>query len=58
MNLIECQREMRGNFLGGFAGQLISGLIWLAAAIVSQWYLPGTGMAVLFFSLEACSYSL
>ena len=49
MNLKECQREMRITFLGGFAGQLISGLIWLAAAFVSTWYQPRTGMAVLFF---------
>ena len=49
MNLNECQREMRTTFLGGFAGQLISGFIWLVAAAVSEWYQPRTGMAVLFF---------
>ena len=49
MNLNECQREMRTAFLGGFAGQLVSGLIWLIAAIVSTWNHPRSGMAVLFF---------
>ena len=49
MKLEECQREMRIAFLGGFAGQLISGIIWLVATIVSVWLQPHTGMAVLFF---------
>lgn len=49
MNLSDCQREMRVAFLGGFAGQLVSGLIWLIAAAVSLLYRPGYGMAVLFF---------
>ena len=49
MNLSNCQREMRNVFLGGFAGQLVSGLIWLVAAAVSVWLRPRTGMAVLFF---------
>ena len=53
MNLIAAQREMRINFLGGFAGQLISGLIWLAAAAVSLWMTPRLGMAVLFFGSMA-----
>jgi hypothetical protein len=28
----ETQRELRSAFLGGFGRQLVSGLIWLAAA--------------------------
>ncbi|HKJ27527.1 MAG TPA: hypothetical protein VJ965_07810 [Anaerolineales bacterium] len=40
---------MRFAFLGGFAGQLVSGLIWLAAAAVSTWHQTSTGMAALFF---------
>jgi len=43
------QHEMRHAFLGGFAGQLISGLIWLAAAGLGTWVKPQTGMAMLFF---------
>ena len=49
MNLNDCQQEMRHTFLGGYAGQLVSGLIWLVAAAVSTLYRPGFGMAVLFF---------
>lgn len=49
MTILEAQREMRANFLGGFGGQLISGLCWLAASAVSLWIKPGYGMAVLFF---------
>jgi len=40
---------MRFNFLGGFAGQLVSGIIWLAAAALGTWLSPGAGMAALFF---------
>ena len=43
------QREMRIAFLGGFAGQLVSGLIWLGAAAVSVFGTPQYGMAFLFF---------
>jgi hypothetical protein len=49
MNLNECQREMRSAFLGGFAGQLVSGIIWLAASVISLWVTPRYGMAALFF---------
>ena len=49
MEIKECQREMRSAFLGGFAGQLVSGLIWLAAAVLSVWIAPRMGMVMLFF---------
>lgn len=49
MNLEDNQREMRNAFLGGFAGQLVSGLIWLIAAAISLWSRPRYGVAVLFF---------
>lgn len=49
MNLTESQHEMRSAFLGGFAGQLVSGIIWLVAASLGTWYSPGAGMAALFF---------
>lgn len=49
MNILESQREMRSAFLGGFAGQLVSGLIWLVAAGLGTWLSPLTGMAALFF---------
>ncbi|MBP7961025.1 MAG: hypothetical protein KBG20_00540 [Caldilineaceae bacterium] len=53
MKLNDCQREMRSAFLGGFAGQLVSGLIWLAASAISVWSEPRLGMAVLFFGSMA-----
>ncbi len=49
MNLNDYQREMRSAFMGGFAGQLVSGLIWLAAAALASWISPVVGMATLFF---------
>jgi hypothetical protein len=49
MNILECQREMRAAFLGGFAGQLVSGVIWLVASTVSLVASPRYGMGTLFF---------
>lgn len=49
MNILDSQREMRSAFLGGFTGQLVSGLIWLAAAALGTWLSPTAGMAALFF---------
>jgi len=49
VNTKEAQREMRSAFLGGFAGQLISGVIWLAAAALGTWLSPLAGMLTLFF---------
>lgn len=48
-NITKSQKEMRSTFLGGFAGQLVSGLIWLGASAVSVWGAPHYGMAFLFF---------
>lgn len=49
MSLADCQREMRSAFLGGFAGQLVSGIIWLIAAALGLFLTPSAGMAALFF---------
>ena len=49
MNILDAQREMRSAFLGGFAGQLVSGLIWLLAAAAAVWGAPRSGMILLFF---------
>ncbi len=49
MEISVCQREMRSAFLGGFAGQLVSGIIWLLAASVSVGIGPRYGMGTLFF---------
>ena len=48
MNIKQAQAEMRSAFLGGFAGQLVSGVIWLIAALVSVIATPGYGMGILF----------
>lgn len=45
----ESQKEMRQAFLGGFAGQLVSGIIWLVSSAISMLVSPGYGMAALFF---------
>lgn len=43
----EAQRDVRRTYLGGFFGQLVSGVIWLAAAAVSTWGSTGTAVATL-----------
>ena len=48
MKIKHAQAEMRSAFLGGFAGQLVSGVIWLIAALVSVIISPGYGMGLLF----------
>lgn len=48
-SLADAQTEMRRAFLGGFAGQLVSGIIWLLSAAVSLVSKPQHGMLVLFF---------
>lgn len=49
MSVYESQKEMRSAFLGGFAGQLVSGLIWLAASAISVVRSPQHGIIFLFF---------
>ncbi len=48
MNLGDAQREIRTAYLGGFAGQLVSGILWLASAALSTWAAPKYGMLGLF----------
>jgi len=47
--LSNAQQEMRSAFLGGFAGQLVSGLIWLTSAFISLFSSSLHGVAFLFF---------
>lgn len=49
MKIKDCQFEMRSAFLGGFGGQLVSGIIWLIAAAISLLVNSTIGMATLFF---------
>lgn len=47
--LFDSQREMRSAFLGGFAGQFVSGMLWLIASAISVFSEPQYGMMFLFF---------
>lgn len=40
MDIQEAQRETRSVFIGGFWGQLVSSIIWLASAAVGTWISP------------------
>jgi hypothetical protein len=48
MDIKTAQHEIRTVYLGGFAGQLVSGVLWLASAAVSTWVSQPYGMALLF----------
>jgi hypothetical protein len=37
MNIQDAQHDVRSVFLGGFAGQLVSSLIWFASAAFATW---------------------
>jgi hypothetical protein len=47
MMVREAQREMRRWFLGGFAGQLVSGALWLISSACATWSGRRTAMLVL-----------
>jgi hypothetical protein len=44
MDIRTAQRDVRTTFLGGFAGQLVSGMLWLVAAALATW---GTATAAI-----------
>ena len=48
MDIQTAQRELRTTFLGGFAGQFVSGTLWLISAALSTWLSQKYGMAFLF----------
>ena len=48
MQTREAQLEVRTIYLGGFLGQLVSGLVWLAAAAAGTWLSARQAMTVLF----------
>ena len=41
------QRDVRCTFRGGFAGQLVSGVLWLASGAAATWWSPRGGMMLL-----------
>lgn len=40
MTIAEAQREVRVHFVGGFYGQLVSGILWLTGAALATWSGP------------------
>jgi hypothetical protein len=47
MEIKQAQRDVRTTFLGGFAGQLISSVLWFLSAALATWASQAAGMAVL-----------
>lgn len=47
MHIAEAQRDVRAVYVGGFHGQLVSGVLWLVAAGVSGWVSHSAGIVVL-----------
>lgn len=47
MTLAEAQEEMRTRFVGGFYGQLVSGVLWLVSATLAVWGSPRAAIATL-----------
>ena len=47
MHIEDAQRDVRTTYAGGFFGQLVSGLLWLVAAAVSEWMSPSAGIVTL-----------
>jgi hypothetical protein len=44
MTVAEAQREMRLGLMGGFMGQLVSGVLWLVSAALATWSTPGAAI--------------
>ena len=40
----EAQRDVREVYVGGFFGQLVSGIVWLVAAAMATWVSAGAGV--------------
>jgi hypothetical protein len=47
MEISEGQKEIRTRFVGGFYGQLVSGLLWLVSASLATWSSPRTAITTL-----------
>ncbi len=47
MNIADAQRDVRTVFLGGFAGQLVSGILWLLSAVLATFYTTSSAILVL-----------
>ena len=40
MDILDAQREVRSVYIGGFWGQLVTSVIWLASAALGTWVTP------------------
>lgn len=38
MNISDAQKDVRSVFFGGFAGQLVSSLVWFVSAVLATWH--------------------
>ncbi len=47
MHVSEAQKEVRTTFRGGFVGQSVSGLLWLASASLATWATPRPAILLL-----------
>jgi hypothetical protein len=47
MTISEAQREIRTRFVGGFYGQLVSGILWLLSAGLAVWRGPRASITML-----------
>jgi len=47
MRIADAQEEMRARFVGGFYGQLVSGVLWLASASLGVWSSPRAAIVTL-----------
>lgn len=47
MDIGEAQLEMRTRFVGGFYGQLVSGVLWVASASLATWSTPRAAITTL-----------
>jgi hypothetical protein len=58
MNITDAQREIRTRFVGGFYGQLVSAVLWLASVALAVWSSPRAAITTLvvggFFIFPAC----
>ncbi len=49
MEIAQAQKDVRETFLGGFAGQFVSGAIWLLSAIACTWHSLRLGEMIAIF---------
>ncbi len=47
MKIVDAQREMRTRYVGGYYGQLVSGLLWLLSAGLAVWVGPRAAISSL-----------